>query len=51
MNSEGYFRIMKAITNLIVVLMVEAGKVPTESAQKVGSNILKAITGKTEKKQ
>ena len=45
MNRQGYINIMKAVVNLIVVIMIEAGKVPIESAKKVGENILKAITG------
>ena len=36
---------MQALVNLIVVIMVEAGKVPFAAAQKVGENILKAATG------
>lgn len=38
---------MEALVNLIVVIMVEAGKVPVNSATKVGQNILKAVTGGT----
>jgi hypothetical protein len=38
---------MQALVNLIVVIMVEAGSVPISSAAKVGENILKALTGKT----
>ncbi len=47
MNKVGYIRIMEALINLLVVIMVEAGKVPFTSAVKIGSNILKAITGGT----
>ena len=36
---------MQALINLLVVIMVEGGKVPLESAQKVGENVLKAVTG------
>lgn len=50
MNRQGYIRIMKAVVNLIVVIMVEAGKVPLESASKVGENIMKALTGGTGEK-
>ena len=50
MNRTGYIRIMSAAVNLIVVIMVEAGKVPMANAQKVGENILKALTGGGEKK-
>lgn len=49
MDRKGYIRIMNALVNLIVVIMVEAGKVPLESAKKVGQNILKATTGGTGK--
>jgi hypothetical protein len=47
MNRQGYIRVMRALVNLIVVIMVEAGKVPISSATQVGENILKAITGGT----
>ena len=50
MNRQGYIRIMSAAVNLIVVIMVEAGKVPLDSAKKVGENILKAVTGDSSKK-
>lgn len=49
MNRAGYIRIMQALVNLIIVIMVEAGKVPIQNAQKVGENILKATTGGTGK--
>ena len=38
---------MLAVVNLMVVIMVEAGKVPFESANKIGSTVLKAIVGKS----
>lgn len=38
---------MVALVNLLVVIMVEAGKVPLASANKIGSNVLKAVTGGT----
>lgn len=41
---------MQAAINLIVVIMVEAGKVPLDSAKKIGQNILKAVTGGTGEK-
>ena len=47
MNREGYIRIMRAIANLIVVVMQEAGKVPLKSAQKVADAFLRATVGKT----
>lgn len=49
MNRAGYIRVMRALVNLVVVIMIEAGKVPAQSAQKVGENILKAVTGDTGK--
>ena len=45
MNRQGYINIMKAVVNLIIVIMVEAGKVDIASAKKVGENIMKALTG------
>jgi hypothetical protein len=51
MSKQGYIRVMQAAVNLIVILMVEAGKVPLNSAQKVGENIMKAITGGTGEKK
>lgn len=47
MNKAGYVRIMAALVNLLVVIMVEAGRVPLASATKIGSNILKAVAGGT----
>ena len=41
---------MAALINLIVVIMIEAGKVPAQTAAKVGENIMKATTGGTGKK-
>ena len=34
-----------AIVKLLVTVMVEAGKVPVDSAMKIGDNVLKAVTG------
>lgn len=45
MNRAGYLRIMKAVIDLLAVIMIEAGRVPAESAQRVTMNIWKAITG------
>lgn len=42
---------MEALVNLLVVIMVEAGRVPVENAMRVGQNVLKAVTGKTSKKE
>lgn len=50
MDKAGYVKIMQAAINLIVVIMVEAGKVPLDSAKKIGQNILKAVTGGTGEK-
>lgn len=47
MNRQSYIRIMQAVVNLMIVIMVEAGRVPLDSANKIGENILKAITGGT----
>jgi hypothetical protein len=47
MNRTGYIRIMSALVHLMVVIMVEAGKVPLNNATKVGENIMKALTGGT----
>ena len=47
MNKESYVKIIKALVNLLVVIMVEAGKVPYNSAIKVGQNVMKAVTGST----
>lgn len=44
--NESYVKIMKALVNLMVTIMVEMGKVPIASARQVGNNVLKAITGK-----
>ena len=45
MGKQGYIKIMGALVNLMVTIMVEAGKVPMASAKKVGENVMKAITG------
>ena len=47
MNKESYVKIIKALVKLLVVIMVEAGKVPYDSAIKVGQNVMKAVTGST----
>jgi hypothetical protein len=44
--NESYVKIMKALVNLMVTIMVEIGKVPLQSAKKIGDNVIKAITGK-----
>ena len=53
MNKESYVKIIKALVNLLIVIMMEAGKVPYNSAVKIGQNIMRAVTGSTgeEKKQ
>jgi hypothetical protein len=48
MNRSGYVKIMSALIRLMVTIMVEAGKVPIASAEKVGANVMKAITGRSE---
>jgi hypothetical protein len=45
MNKQGYIKIMSALVNLMVTIMVEAGKVPMASAKQVGEAVLKAATG------
>ena len=50
MNKESYVKIIKALVNLLVVIMVEAGRVPYTSAIKIGENIMKAVTGGTGEK-
>jgi hypothetical protein len=47
MNRQGYIKIMAALINLLVTIMVEAGKVPYQTAVKVGQNVMKAVTGGT----
>jgi hypothetical protein len=47
MNRQGYMKVMQALVNLMVVLMTEAGKVPMDSAKKVGDSVMKAVTGGT----
>jgi hypothetical protein len=51
MNKTGYIRIMQAVVNLLVVIMTEAGKVPADTAYKVGQNVMKAVTGGTGEKK
>lgn len=46
MNREGYIRIMRALANLIIVIMQEAGKVSLDSAKRVADAFMKATTGK-----
>ena len=46
MNSQGYIKIMFALAKLIMVIMIEAGKVPIETARKIASALLQASTGK-----
>ena len=36
---------MEAVVKLLVVVMVEAGKVPLKNAMKIGENVFRAITG------
>lgn len=45
MNRESYIKIMKALVNLMVTIMVEGGKVPMNSARSVGEAVMKAVTG------
>lgn len=51
MNKQGYVKIMGALVNLMVTIMVEAGKVPMASAKQIGEAVMKAVSGGgTEKK-
>lgn len=50
MNRQGYIKIIGALVNLLVTIMVEAGKVPMNSAKQVGDAVMKATTGSGEKK-
>ncbi len=45
MNRQGYIKIMKAVANLIIVIMTEAGRVPLESAKKVANAFLQVVIG------
>lgn len=45
MNRKNYIRIIDAIIKLLVVVMVEAGKVSIKNAQFIGTNIYKAVVG------
>ncbi len=45
MNKNSYLKIMQAIVNLMIVIMIEAGGVARENASKIGENVLRAITG------
>lgn len=40
---------MSALVNLMMTIMIEAGKVPVDSAKSVGNAVMKAITGSGEK--
>jgi|694.fasta_scaffold72074_7 hypothetical protein len=51
MNRQGYIKIMQAVANLIIVIMTEAGKVPVDSARKVGDAFMQAVTGKPGEKK
>ena len=47
MNRKSYLKIVKALVELLVVIMTEIGRVPVANAYKVGSNVMKAIVGET----
>lgn len=47
MNRKSYVRIIKALVDLLIVIMVEAGRVPFENAARIGTSIMKAVTGGT----
>ena len=42
---------MQAVVDLLVVIMIEAGKVPVDTAYKIGQNVMKAVTGGTGEKK
>jgi hypothetical protein len=46
MNREGYIKIMFAVARLIVVIMVEAGGTPVQSAKRIANALLQATVGK-----
>jgi len=46
MNRESYIKVMFAVARLIIVIMVEAGKTPVESATKIANALLQATVGK-----
>ncbi len=45
MSKEGYYRIIKAILDLLFVIMTEAGRVSANAAGTITKNIYKSITG------
>lgn len=45
MNKASYIKVMKAVGELIYVLMVEGGKVPPDSARKIVNAFLQASIG------
>lgn len=46
MNKEGYIRIMRAVAHLIIVIMVEAGRVPMANATRIAQAFLQATVAK-----
>ena len=49
MNRKAYIKIMLALVHLMVTIMEEMGRVPADTAKKVGENVFKALTGQSEK--
>lgn len=45
MDRKGYYRIIKAVLDLLFVILVEAGKVTKDAAGNVVKNIYKTLTG------
>lgn len=50
MNRQGYVKIIRALSNLLFVIMVEAGKVPVDSAKNFIGNFLKTLLGRSDDK-
>ena len=45
MSRESYYRVIKAILDLLFVVMTEAGRVSAAAAGNITKNIYKSITG------
>ena len=49
MNRKSYLKIIEALVNLMYVIIVEAGRVPVNTAITMCKSIIKALTGGTGK--
>lgn len=47
MNRRSFLKIIKALANLIFVILVEAGRTPVDNARKMVSFITRALVGGT----